>query len=66
MRSFVTLTLHPILLWAIKSKRMRWAGQIERMGEMGSGCSILVGRYEGKRPLGRTTRVYPKVTGLSQ
>ena len=37
----------------IKSRRMRWAGHVARMGE-GRGVSrVLVGRLEGRRPLGR-------------
>jgi hypothetical protein len=34
---------------------MRWAGNVARIGEMNS-YSILVGRPEGKRPLGRPLR----------
>jgi hypothetical protein len=37
----------------IKSRRMRWAGNVARMGEMRNTYSILVGKPEGKRPLGR-------------
>jgi hypothetical protein len=37
----------------IKSKRMRWAGHVARMGEKRSSYRILVGKLEGKRPLGR-------------
>ena len=36
----------------IKSRRMRWAGHVARMGEERVG-RILVGEPEGKRPLGR-------------
>jgi hypothetical protein len=39
----------PNIIKMIKSKRMRWAGQVARMGEN----RILVGKPEGKRPLGR-------------
>jgi hypothetical protein len=35
----------------MKSRRMRWAGHVERMGEMRNAYSILVGKPEGKRPL---------------
>jgi hypothetical protein len=38
----------------IKSRRMRWAGQIERMGEMRNAYIILVRQTERKRPLGRS------------
>jgi hypothetical protein len=37
----------------IKSRRMRWAGHVARMRAMRNAYSILVGRPEGKRPLGR-------------
>jgi hypothetical protein len=37
----------------IKSRRMRWAGHITRMGEKRNAYRKLVGMPEGKRPLGR-------------
>jgi hypothetical protein len=37
----------------IKSRRMRWAGRVARMGEKRNAYRILVGKLEGKRPLGR-------------
>jgi hypothetical protein len=37
----------------IKSRRMRWAGQMARMGEGRSLYRVLVGRPEGKKPPGR-------------
>jgi hypothetical protein len=37
----------------MKSKRMRWAGHVARMGETRNAYRILVGKPEGKRPLGR-------------
>jgi len=37
----------------IKSRRMRWAGHVARMGSRGGIYRILVGKPEGKRPLGR-------------
>jgi hypothetical protein len=36
----------------IKSRRMRWTGLVARMRK-GNACMILVGKPEGKRPLGR-------------
>jgi len=39
----------------IKSRRMRWAGHVARMGERGM-YRVLVGKLEGKRPLGRPRR----------
>jgi hypothetical protein len=40
----------------IKSRRMRWAGHAARMGEKRNAYRILVGKPEGKRPLGRPRR----------
>jgi hypothetical protein len=40
----------------IKSRMMRWAGHVTRMGEGRSVYRVLVGRSEGKRPLGRPRR----------
>jgi hypothetical protein len=40
----------------IKSRRMRWAGHVARIGEMRNAYRILVGKPEGKRPLGRPRR----------
>jgi hypothetical protein len=40
----------------IKSRRMRWAGHVARMGEARVAYRILVGRPDGRRPLGRPRR----------
>jgi hypothetical protein len=40
----------------IKSRRMRWAVHVARKGEMRNAYRILVGKPEGKRPLGRPRR----------
>jgi hypothetical protein len=40
----------------IKSRRMRWAGHVALLGEKRGACRILVGRAEGRRPLGRPRR----------
>jgi hypothetical protein len=37
----------------IKSRRMRWAGHVARMGEEREVYRVLMGKSEGKRPLGR-------------
>jgi hypothetical protein len=39
-----------------KSRRMRWAGHVVRMGEKRNAFRLLVGNPEGKRPLGRPRR----------
>ena len=41
-----------------KSKRMRWAGHVARMGEERGVYRVLVGKPEGKRSLGRPRRRY--------
>jgi hypothetical protein len=43
----------PNIIWVIKSRRMRWSGHVTRMGEKRGAYRILVGRPEGRRPLGR-------------
>jgi hypothetical protein len=43
-------------VWVVKSKRMRWAGHVARMGEDKSVNRVLVGKSEGKRQLGRPRR----------
>ena len=40
----------------IKWRRMRWAGYVARMGEESRVYRVLVGKPEGKRPLGRPRR----------
>jgi hypothetical protein len=40
----------------IKSRRMRWAEHVARMGEKRNAYRILVGKPEGKRALGRPRR----------
>jgi hypothetical protein len=40
----------------IKSRRLRWAGHVARMGEGRGVYSGLVGKPEGTRPLGRPRR----------
>jgi hypothetical protein len=43
----------PNIVRVIKSRRMRWAGHVARMGEGKGIYRVLVGRLKGKRPLGR-------------
>jgi hypothetical protein len=42
----------PSIIRIIKSRRMWWAGHVARMGEKRNVCRLLVGKPEGKRPLG--------------
>jgi len=46
----------PNIVRVIKSRRMRWAGHVARMGEGRGVYRVLVGKHEGKRPLGRPRR----------
>jgi hypothetical protein len=53
---FHNLYSSPSIIRIIKSRRMRWAGHVVRMGEERNACRTLVGKPEGKRPLGRPRR----------
>jgi len=46
----------PNIVRVIKSRRMRWAGHVARMGEETAMYRVLVGKPEGRRPLGRPRR----------
>jgi hypothetical protein len=46
----------PSIIRIIKSRRIRWAGHVARMGEKRNACRLLVAKPEGKRPLGRPRR----------
>jgi hypothetical protein len=42
----------PSIIRIIKSRRMRWAGYVARMGEKRNVYRLFVGKSEGKRPIG--------------
>jgi hypothetical protein len=46
----------PNIVRVIKSRTMRWAGHVARMGEGRGVYRVLVRKREGKRPLGRPRR----------
>jgi hypothetical protein len=46
----------PSIIRIIKARRMRWAGHVARMGEKSNAYRLLVGKPEGRRPLGRQKR----------
>jgi len=46
----------PNIVWVVKSRRMRWAGHVARMGEDRGMHRVLLGKSEGKSPLGRPRR----------
>ena len=47
------LNSSPNIVWAIKSIKMRWAGHVACMEERRRIFRVLLGKREGKRPLGR-------------
>jgi hypothetical protein len=49
----------PYIIRVIKARKMRWAGHVARMRAVTNAYEILVGKPEGKRPLGR-----PGVDGM--
>jgi hypothetical protein len=53
---FRDLYSSPSIIRIIKSRRMRWAGHVVRMGEKRNAYRLLVGKPKGKRPLGRPKR----------
>jgi hypothetical protein len=48
----------PNIIRVIKSRRLRWAGHVACMGERSGAYRVLVGKPEGRRPLGR-----PRLSG---
>ena len=46
----------PNIVRVVKSRRMRWAGHVAHIGEGRGAHRVLVGKPEGKRPLGRPRR----------
>ena len=46
----------PNIIRSLKSRRLRWAGHVARMEQSRNAYRVLVGKPEGKRPLGRLRR----------
>jgi hypothetical protein len=46
----------PSIIRIIKARRMRWEGHVARTGEKRNAYRLLVGKPEGRRPLGRPRR----------
>ena len=55
----------PNMVRVIKSRRMRWAGHVACIGERRGVYRILVGKAEGKRPLGRHRHRWENYDGSS-
>jgi hypothetical protein len=54
---FHNLYSSPNIIKMIKSRRLRWAEHVARMGATRNSYRILVGNPEGKKPLGRKRRL---------
>jgi hypothetical protein len=48
----------PNIVLVIKWRRMRWAGHVAYMGEESGVYRVLVGKPEGRKPLGRPRRIW--------
>ena len=48
----------PNIVWVIKTRKMRWVGHVACMGKRRGVYRVLVGKREGKRPLGRPGRIW--------
>jgi hypothetical protein len=47
----------PHVLKVIKSREVRWAGHVSRVGELRGGYKMLAGKLKGERPLERFKRM---------
>jgi len=54
----------PNIVRVIKSRRMRWDGNVASMGDRRGVYRVLVGKPEGKRPLGRPRRKWEDTTKM--
>jgi hypothetical protein len=55
-KELYALCFSPNIIWVIKSRRLRWAGHVARMEERRGAYRALVGKPEGRIPLGRPRR----------
>jgi hypothetical protein len=55
--AFNSLYPAPDVVRVNKLRRMRWVARIARMGKMRNSYDILIGKAEGKRPVGRGMRM---------
>ena len=60
----IDLYSSPNIVRVLKSRRIRWAGHVARMGEERWAYRFLVGKPEGKRPLGRPRRRWVHTIGM--
>jgi hypothetical protein len=50
------LYFSPTIIRVMKLRKVRWAGHVARMGDRTGTYRVLVGKPEGKRPVGRPRR----------
>ena len=55
-QEIIVMYFSPSIVRVIKSRRIRWAGHVAHMGERRGMYRVVVGKSEGKRPLGRPSR----------
>jgi hypothetical protein len=55
-KELYALYFSPNIIWVIKSRRLRWAGHVARMGERRGAYRASVRKPEGRRPLERPRR----------
>jgi hypothetical protein len=56
----------PYIVWVIKSRIMRWVTHVARMGESRDVYRVLLGKPEGKRPIGRPRRRWEDIKILQE
>jgi len=56
LNDLMIFTPHPITVRVIGSRRMRWTEHVARMGDRRCVYWVMVGKPDGKRPLGRPRR----------
>jgi hypothetical protein len=54
--NYITMSFVICTIRTMKSRRMRWAGHVARMGAKINAYRLLVGKPDGKKPLGRPRR----------
>jgi hypothetical protein len=59
-----SLYTSPNVITVIRSRRMRWVGDVTRIGDIRNAYKILVGKTEDKRPLGKPRRRWENNNGM--
>ena len=61
--SYTMLSYMHYILRSLKSRRLRWAGHVACMEQFRNAYRVLVGKPEGKRPVGRPRRRWEEILG---